>query len=111
MEFLRMTMRRITKNRLVRPSAVLVALVLIVGATTGLRAQTGKISTKVTDAKTGEVLLKATVMVLETHQGALTKDNGVATIINIAPSENYTVVAKYQGMTPDTIRHVKVQSD
>ncbi len=75
------------------------------------QAQSGKISAKVIDAKTGEPILKAAVQIVETRQGAYTKENGVATIINVAPSENYTVIAKYAEYVPDTIRHVKVESD
>lgn len=74
-------------------------------------AQTGKISGKIIDAKTGEALFKASIQILETKQGALSKDNGIATIINVAPSENYTIVAKYAGYEPFTIKGVKVQSD
>ena len=74
-------------------------------------AQTGKITAKITDAKSGEPLLRASIQVVETKQGALSKDNGVATIINISPSENYTVVAKYAGFEPFTIKSVKVTSD
>jgi hypothetical protein len=74
-------------------------------------AQTGKIAGKITDAKTGEPLLKASIQILETKQGALSKDNGVATIINVAPREDYTVIAKYAGYQPITIKNVKVVSD
>jgi len=74
-------------------------------------AQTGKITAKITDAKSGEPLLRASIQVLETKQGALSKDNGVATIINISPSEHYTVVAKYAGYEPFTYKDVKVISD
>ncbi|MDP4231298.1 MAG: TonB-dependent receptor [Bacteroidota bacterium] len=77
----------------------------------GLYAQTGKISAKILDAKSGEPLFKASIQILETKQGALSKDNGIATIINVAPSEHYTVVAKYAGYEPFTIKGVKVQSD
>lgn len=73
-------------------------------------AQAGKISAKITDTK-GEPLLKASIQIIETKQGALSKDNGVATIINVAPSENYTVIAKYAGFEPFTIKGVKVVSD
>jgi len=74
-------------------------------------AQAGKVSAKIVDANSGEPIIRATLVILETKQGAYSKDNGVATIINVAPSENYTVVAKYAEYTPDTLRHVKVQSD
>src|SRR5438067_2504804 len=74
-------------------------------------AQTGKITGKITDAKTGEPLFKASIQIMETKQGALSRDNSQATIINIRPAENYTVVAKYAGYEPQTIKNVKVISD
>ncbi len=74
-------------------------------------AQTGKITANITDAKSGEPLLRASIQIVETKQGALSRANGVATIINITPSENYTVVAKYAGFEPFTIKNVKVASD
>jgi hypothetical protein len=74
------------------------------------RAQSGKITVKILDLK-GAPLLHASAQILETRQGAFSKDNGIATIINVAPSENYTVVAKYIGYVPDTLHHIKVQSD
>jgi hypothetical protein len=74
-------------------------------------AQYGKISAKILDAKSGEPLTHAVVQILQNRMGALSKDNGVATIIGVPPDENYTVVAKYAGYVPDTIYHVKVNSD
>jgi len=74
-------------------------------------AQPGKISAKVVDAKTGEVVVRASVSIAETKQGAYTKDNGVATIINVAPGQNYTVVAKFAGYESRTISGVKVSSN
>ncbi len=77
----------------------------------GALAQAGKISAKIIDQKSGEPLFKASIQIVETKQGALSKDNGVATIINVAPSESYTVIAKYAGYEPFTIKGVKVSSD
>src|SRR5581483_2539001 len=74
-------------------------------------AQNGKITAKIIDAKTGEPLIHAVVQIVQNRMGALTKDDGVATIINVPPDENYTVVAKYAGYVTDTVYHVKVQSD
>ncbi|MFI5201410.1 MAG: carboxypeptidase-like regulatory domain-containing protein, partial [Candidatus Kapaibacterium sp.] len=74
-------------------------------------AQYGKISAKIVDAKTGEPLVHAVCQILQNRYGALTDANGVATIINVPPGENYTVVAKYAGELPDTAFHVRVQSD
>lgn len=74
-------------------------------------AQPGKISAKVVDAKTGEPVVRASVSIVETKQGAYTKDNGVATIINVSPGQSYTVVAKFAGYEPRTINGVKVSSN
>ncbi|MDP4235475.1 MAG: carboxypeptidase regulatory-like domain-containing protein, partial [Bacteroidota bacterium] len=101
-----------TRNRTFVFSILTFSFLLILGFTApGLYAQTGKISAKILDAKSGEPLFKASIQILETKQGALSKDNGIATIINVAPSEHYTVVAKYAGYEPFTIKGVKVQSD
>lgn len=74
-------------------------------------AQYGKITVKITDEKTGEPMIHAVAMITQNHLGALTDDNGVAVIINVPPSQNYTVIAKYLGYIPDTAFHVQVQSD
>lgn len=95
-------------RRMALPALFIVAYTL--GGSTAY-AQYGKITAKITDAKSGEPLLRATVQVLETRQGAFTKDDGVATIINVAPDQNYTVVAKYAGYIPDTVKHVRVRAD
>ncbi len=98
--------------RIFRTGALVgLAMVAAIGIAGDARAQYGKISAKILDAKTGEPLLKATVQIVQNRLGAFSKDNGVATIINVPPDENYSVVAKYAGYEPDTIYHVKVQSD
>src|SRR5439155_22285932 len=91
----------------VRPFIIsFIALLLVSALSIGAMAQTGKITGKITDAKTGEPLFKASIQIVETKQGALSRDNGQATIINIRPAENYTVVAKYAGYEPQTIKNV-----
>ncbi|MEP7234734.1 MAG: TonB-dependent receptor [Ignavibacteriota bacterium] len=87
------------------------SIVILSFFSTAINAQTGKITAKITDAKSGESLFKASIQIVETKQGALSRDNGVATIINVSPSENYTVVAKYAGYEAFTIGGVKVKSD
>ncbi len=86
-------------------------LVAVVGMVNDAHAQYGKITAKIVDAKTGEVLTHAVLQIVQNRMGALSKDNGIATIINVPPDENYSVLAKYAGDEPDTIYHVKVQSD
>jgi len=79
-------------------------------ASAGAYAQTGKIRAKVVDAKTKEAVIRAGVQILETKQGAYTKDDGIANIINVRPGE-YSLVAKFAGYTPDTLKGVRVLSD
>ncbi len=102
-----------TRNRTFLQSIFLLLFVVLISGfcSAGAFAQVGKISAKIIDAKTGEALFHASIQILETKQGALSKDNGIATIINVAPSETYTVVGKYAGYEPFTIKGVKVQSD
>src|ERR1035437_6983831 len=76
---------------LLRISAFVLAAMMM--AATGAWAQSGKISAKILDAKTGEPLVRAVVQIVQNRMGALTKDNGIATIINVPPDANYTVVA------------------
>src|SRR5437870_4478081 len=86
--------RQQTHRRTIRTLAALITLFLGVGTAS---AQTGKITAKLVDAKTGEPLLHASIQIMETKQGAYSKENGVATIINVPPNERYTIVAKYVG--------------
>src|SRR5947209_5144887 len=83
-------------------------LAIAVSFSTSAQAQRGKITAKIIDATSGEPILHATLMIVETKQGAYSKEDGVATIINVDPGENYTVIAKYAEYNPDTIRRIKV---
>ncbi len=89
----------------------IILVLLAVGFATSVFAQAGKIKATVIDNKTGEGLIRASVQVLETKQGAYTKADGVGVIINVSPGETYTVVAKYAGYEPQTLKNVRVQSD
>src|SRR5438045_6886359 len=83
---------------------------LLLTLSSGAFAQAGKIKAKLIDAKTGEPLMRGTVQIVETKQGALSKDDGVATIINVAPNNTYTVIAKYASYKSQTLKNVKVSS-
>src|SRR5690349_17350823 len=89
-QFLQITVMKMQKT--------VVQLLVILGVamlvSTNSFAQPGKISAKVTDASSGEPMLKAAVKVVETKQGAYTKANGVGTIINVAPG-TYQVEATF----------------
>ncbi len=78
---------------------------------TSVMAQSGKISVTVTDAKSGEPLVRASVSIVSPKKGAYSNEKGVATIINVAPGETYTVIAKYVGYGERKFTNVKVQSD
>ncbi len=104
-----MNLRRAFSTRSLIPVCY-VALALVVSFATA-EAQSGKIKAKVIDAKTGEALVRATVQVVETKQGAYSKDDGFATVINVSPGESYHVMAKYAGYKPQTIEGVRILSD
>ncbi|HET6513409.1 MAG TPA: carboxypeptidase regulatory-like domain-containing protein [Candidatus Kapabacteria bacterium] len=88
----------------------LTAMVALLMATS-VMAQTGKISVTVTDAKTGEALVRASVSIVSPKKGAYSNEKGVATIVNVPPGETYTVIAKYVGYGERRFENVKVQSD
>ncbi|MEP7235740.1 MAG: carboxypeptidase regulatory-like domain-containing protein, partial [Ignavibacteriota bacterium] len=71
--------------------------------------ETGKIHATVVDATTGRQLDRATVQIIETKQGARTKANGEATIMNIKPG-TYSLIAKYAGYFPETQKNITVTS-
>ncbi len=69
---------------------------------------TGVLRATVVDAKTGQPLIRATVQILSTRRGAMTKETGIATIINLQPG-TYDAVAKYAGYEPQTIKSVLIK--
>ena len=82
--------------------ALAVALVLLVVSFTNAFAQTGRITGKVTDTKTGEPLPFANVVVLGTspNMGAMTLNDGTFTIVGV-PVGTYTVKAMMMGYSGD----------
>lgn len=92
--------------------AALGASVLILGIAIAFAkpmAEPGKLRIKVTDAKTNDPLVRAAVKILETKQGANTKSDGIAVIINVQPG-TYTLVASYAGYESQTQKNITVQS-
>ncbi|MCI0478915.1 carboxypeptidase regulatory-like domain-containing protein, partial [Candidatus Uhrbacteria bacterium] len=77
-----------------------IALVLLVASFTGAYAQTGRISGKVTDSKSGEPLAFANVVILGTSPllGAMTLNDGTYTIVGV-PVGTYTLKAMMMGYT------------
>ena len=70
-------------------------------------AQSGKISGRVTDSQTGEPLIGANVIVLNTDYGAATDINGEYSIANIPPGV-YSLKASYIGYQNVTIQNIRV---
>ncbi|NQU06351.1 MAG: carboxypeptidase-like regulatory domain-containing protein, partial [Calditrichaeota bacterium] len=71
---------------------------------------TGKISGTVVDARTGEPIASANVVVLDTHYGAATSLDGEFYILNLKPGQ-YTVKASYVGYISITQEDVMVYAD
>src|SRR5688572_13056432 len=93
-------------------NSILILLAWNIPAQAHLRrvpATTGSVEVHVTDSS-GAPLVRATAQLLETKQGALTKENGTARIINVTPG-TYTLVVKYAAHKPQTKTGVKVEAD
>jgi hypothetical protein len=71
---------------------------------------TGKIKGKITDQKTGEALIGATVVVVGTSLGAAADVNGEYVILNV-PAGTYDLEAKFLGYQSVKIEGVRVNSD
>jgi len=71
---------------------------------------TGKIAGKIIDAGSGEPLIGANVIIVETNLGAATDFDGNFFIINIPPGK-YEVKASIIGYTPLVVQNVKVSVD
>ncbi|MCX6144147.1 MAG: carboxypeptidase-like regulatory domain-containing protein [Ignavibacteriales bacterium] len=84
----------------------LLCLALLFSATTAF-AQTGKIAGKVVDARTGEALVGANVMIDGTQFGAASDVEGFFTILSVSPG-TYRIRASIVGYTPSTQTDVKV---
>lgn len=67
----------------------------------------GKLSGKVVDASTGEVLIGANLVILETQTGAATDIDGNYFILNITPG-TYSVKVSYVGYAPKILENVRV---
>ncbi len=89
---------------------ILLAILCVAVFPAALLAQTGKISGKVIDEKTGEALIGANVLIEGTDRGAATDINGNYVILN-APIGKLTLKATYIGYSPLTVRDVNVKSN
>ncbi|MDZ7625314.1 MAG: von Willebrand factor type A domain-containing protein [Ignavibacteriaceae bacterium] len=74
-----------------------------------ISAKSGSISGKVTDADTGEPLIGANILILNTNWGAATDIDGFFKI-NFIPSGKYVLKVSYVGYAPETIKDVNVKA-
>lgn len=73
-----------------------------------ISAKSGIIAGKVTDTDTGEPLIGANVLILNTNWGAATDVDGYFKIISVPPG-NYELKASYVGYATQSIKDVKVK--
>jgi Ca-activated chloride channel homolog len=83
----------------------LLALLLI----STISAKSGSISGKITDTETGEALIGANVIVVNTNWGAATDINGYFKISSVPPG-TYELRASYVGYSAQTIKDVRVKA-
>ncbi len=87
---------------------VLVALsLLLLTSSAFAQSGVGKMSGKIVDADTGEPLIGANVILLNTNLGAATDIDGYYFVLNITPG-NYDVKVSYVGYAPKTIQGVRI---
>jgi outer membrane receptor protein involved in Fe transport len=85
-------------------------LLLITAVQIAVLAQsTGKISGKITDKKSGETLIGATVLIDGTTKGTAANIEGSYTLTGVAPGI-YTITIKYMGYSPKQISDVAVKA-
>ncbi|MCX6840673.1 MAG: TonB-dependent receptor, partial [candidate division WOR-3 bacterium] len=87
-----------------------IGLIGLMLAGIALAANTGTVSGRVTDKKTGEALIGASVVVEGTELGNATDLNGQYQIINVPPG-SYTVTSSYTGYNDQKITGVQVIQD
>ncbi|SMD06398.1 TonB-dependent receptor [Pedobacter nyackensis] len=93
------------KSQLNLKRAIITVLFVIISAT--VFAQTGKISGKISDKKTGETLIGVTVKIKGTTKGSSTDVEG-RYVISALTAGKYTIEASYVGYTTKSIADVEV---
>ncbi len=93
-----------------RPFLTSLFLIFVLLSANGLAQTTGTITGHVTDAKTGEPLIGATVIIEGTDLGSATNIEGRYTINNI-PTKTYNVKASFVGFIAQTRFNVVVRSE
>lgn len=96
------------KSSRIRSSYLTLAVLVLAGI--ALAANTGTVNGRVTDRKTGEALIGASVVVDGTELGNATDLNGQYQIINIPPGK-YSVTASYTGYNDQRVTDVLVIQD
>lgn len=94
------------KSQLNLKKALITVLFVIISAS--IFAQTGKISGKVSDKKTGETLIGVTVKIKGTTKGSSTDAEGKYLLAALAAGK-YTIEASYVGYTTKNIADVEVK--
>lgn len=87
-----------------------IAFLIFIVAAGALNAQSGKISGKVTDARTGEALPFVNIIIEGTTQGAASDIEGYYSIIGVRPG-TFNVKASAIGYNPQTVQNVRVSID
>ena len=95
------------KSQLNLKKAIITLLFVIVGAT--VFAQTGRISGKVSDKKSGETLIGVTVKIKGSAQGMATDVDGKYSLAGLA-SGKYTLIFQYVGYNGKEVSDVEVTS-
>lgn len=87
----------------------IMGILLLLVFTLPLSAQSGvgKLSGKIIDAATGEALIGANIVILNTDLGAATNIDGEYFILNITPG-TYDLRASYVGYAPKLIKDVRI---
>jgi len=75
-----------------------------------ISAKSGNIAGKITDAETGEALIGANVVILNTNWGAASDVNGLFRI-KFVPPGTYELRASYVGYSSQTIKDVSLNAD
>jgi TonB-dependent receptor len=97
----------LTIQTMLRPFTALLATLLLSFATF---AQTGTLRGTITDAKTKETLIGATVRIAGTQLGVATDVNGFFSFAKV-PAGSYTVEVTYVSYNTETIPNVKIEAD
>jgi hypothetical protein len=91
-------------------SLILSVLLLFICVTVGMAGTTGKIVGTVTDARTGEKLISANIVIVGRSIGASTNVDGYFVILNVPPGK-YMLRASLVGFRTTTVSDVSVEID